>query len=745
MKTRKQLSVLTALALCVCLTLPGLALTLSQPEAALEADFGEEMTVLFGTSEDLNALAAEIGADIAAINVYETGEIAIPSYAAVKAYAEGAVCSWKSVGAAAEAYITVAGGKAVAVDLPAAAVNTTLTLSVSDGVNEATAAVPVVLCEKLFENPGLLDPGFEESVAFTATSDFVEPADWGLYEGNDWNISITPSDSTAATGMKSAHINNTASSLNAEALFSNIFPIESGKSYTISYKAKVVSSANGDYIYPYLRLYDANGSYLRAMNGPQFAKDTGGVFEEYSFTLTPADDAAYGRVVIFAWSDNPYEVFVDDIAAYADGTGENLVENGGFETLGSLRPCSDKVVQNVWGLYEGADWDIPITLSDSVSASGSKSVHINNTASSLGADAVMSNTFPVEGGKPYTVTYKVKVVSAANGDYIYPYLRVYGADGKVLRQYNGSQFPQDTGGKFAQYSFNITPADDVAYGRVIFFAWSDNPYEVYIDDVSIGWKADGYDAFIADLQTAAQTKIAASKALLTDITLDAVGASYILDAQAAQNGVNFIITSVTGDAADYVSADDYAVTVDALPDEEKTGVVNVSLSLDGVTDTAAIPLTIGSADADPAPVVQNAVYYETAASGIRFAANISAAKRAAADSYGFLVTRVSFLPEGNLSALTFDLVRPDASGKTAFISGNAFVKDPASGDVTTDVQTSVGADGSVVFDGIMTGIPAAYDDELLAARSFVKIGANTFYGNSVKVTVNSAKAGNTAD
>ena len=180
----------------------------------------------------------------------------------------------------------------------------------------------------------------------------------------------------------------------------------------------------------------------------------------------------------------------------------------------------------------------------------------------------------------------------------------------------------------------------------------------------------------------------------------------------------------------------------------------VALWTDG-TDTYAAGITAAKADVanktfrplDAAPTLSETVDYRTTgtASGIRFRAEVSLANRLLADRYGFLVTRASFLTDGNADSLTFDLVRADGSGKPAYATGDAYVKDAESGEITTDKQSAVDDDGNVTFTGVITGIPEGHEDEVMAARPYLVVGTHTFYGGVAKATVNSAKTGNTIE
>lgn len=148
---------------------------------------------------------------------------------------------------------------------------------------------------------------------------------------------------------------------------------------------------------------------------------------------------------------------------------------------------------------------------------------------------------------------------------------------------------------------------------------------------------------------------------------------------------------------------------------------------------------------DAAPLLKDAVDYRTTGgtSGIRIRADVSLKHRALADSYGFLVTREAFLPDGDVNTLTFGLT--DGNDNPAYAYGESYRKDPETGAVVTDKQIAVDDDGTVTISGVMTGIPAGYEDEVMAARPYLTVGAHTFYGKAVKASVNSAKAGVTID
>ena len=160
--------------------------------------------------------------------------------------------------------------------------------------------------------------------------------------------------------------------------------------------------------------------------------------------------------------------------------------------------------------------------------------------------------------------------------------------------------------------------------------------------------------------------------------------------------------------------------------------VENKFALDGKTFTE-LPLAPETA--------KTAEYRSNGTAGIRFKADVTFAARAKADSYGFLITRKAFLADANGDDLTFDLTRE--GGKTAYAVGECYAKD-AENNVTVDKQYALN-DDSVTFAGVATGIPAGAEDEVMVARSYLKYGESTFYGESVKASVNSARNGASAD
>ena len=147
---------------------------------------------------------------------------------------------------------------------------------------------------------------------------------------------------------------------------------------------------------------------------------------------------------------------------------------------------------------------------------------------------------------------------------------------------------------------------------------------------------------------------------------------------------------------------------------------------------------------------------ENATASIRFKSVITAEEKNAADEFGFIVTRKSFLDamaskaengEDVETDLTFDFVYGE---NVLFVSGMAYQKDE-NGNVTTEKIVEETADGDSVFATVLTGIKnddADQVNETMVVRPYVKFTNNgkqfTFYGataeNSLVGVANSVDA-----
>jgi len=131
---------------------------------------------------------------------------------------------------------------------------------------------------------------------------------------------------------------------------------------------------------------------------------------------------------------------------------------------------------------------------------------------------------------------------------------------------------------------------------------------------------------------------------------------------------------------------------------------------------------------------------ENATASIRFKSVITAEEKNAADEFGFIVTRKSFLDamaskaengEDVETDLTFDFVYGE---NVLFVSGMAYQKDE-NGNVTTEKIVEETADGDSVFATVLTGIENTNADqvnEIMVVRPYVKFTNDgkqfTFYG-----------------
>ena len=340
-----------------------------------------------------------------------------------------------------------------------------------------------------------------ENVDTFALSESNNRSDWAISENYDWVIPITVSSDYANSGSKSAHINNYAASLGATGLFSNTFEVTEGTEYTIEYMLYIPEGSpvpTGDYAYPYLELYDADYNYTRRINGSQFIKGATGEWVKCTFKATPGAGEKFGAFVVYAWKDSPYDAYIDDVCVYSEAVIEeqappasnnnNLVSNNSFEGLNKFEIVTNSQTRTGWGITEGNAWNITITPSNAYANSGSTSVYINNYAASLNSEILLSNTFAVVEGTEYTVEYMLYIPEGApipSGDYIYPYLEFYDANYTYTHRVNGSKFATGATDGWVKYSFTATPAAGDVYGAFMIGAWSDSPYEAYIDDIRV--------------------------------------------------------------------------------------------------------------------------------------------------------------------------------------------------------------------------------------------------------------------
>lgn len=148
------------------------------------------------------------------------------------------------------------------------------------------------------------------------------------------------------------------------------------------------------------------------------------------------------------------------------------------------------------------------------------------------------------------------------------------------------------------------------------------------------------------------------------------------------------------------------------------------VSANGEATSAAVTIIT-----DLDPKTADEIDYSEVHSGIRFKASVTAEQKGQAVEYGWIVARKITIGD---SELTFKL--DNSTGKT-FVSAIAFGK-------TTDnevIDKWLTNDGStIVFSGVVTGIPEGMGNDVIVARPYIKYteSGDVFYGAAKESTLN---------
>lgn len=245
-------------------------------------------------------------------------------------------------------------------------------------------------------------------------------------------------------------------------------------------------------------------------------------------------------------------------------------------------------------------------------------------------------------------------------------------------------------------------------------------------------------------KTLTQEQALASYSYIDDLCLYLFPADGAVFKANKETSADFVLLrSGTADSVTFPTAEEAAAAGLALGEFDKWTADGVTFYAPGET-AALTPLgdTVSTASRTFYPVLSLApesyadeahpITYTTkvisgnSTGGIRFIAGVTLDQYAAADEYGFIITRESLLGE---NALTFD------SG-VRYVSGKCFER--TGGEVTLDKQAFID-DETVGFAGFVYGIPEANANENIVAAPYLKKGSATFYGAPRKASVNSLK------